>query len=626
MPRATKSGKRPPLISGTGRWVTAMITTGAALAALLVNARNLGIESVVGAMGLGFADRAAHRVTVLPRSDSAFAIGDTLAFAATVTDRRGAVLVGANLRWSSDDSAVAVVDSSGVVVTRGPGTTGVTVRVRELAARATVTVRQVPAGIRVAADTLVPLYEGDTLRLLAFAVDAREQRIRASRPAWHSGDTTVATIDSLGIAHAMAPGRATLAAAVDRHRAEVTVVVALAPGSLELLAGDAQRAPAGQPLPEPITLRVLSRGGTPVPNVAVFVRSASGEGRPAADSLITDRAGRVRVGWTLGPRPGPQRLLARVEALDSVLVAMAEADPARANTRFEIDSTTLQGRVADSLAVVGIRVTDSTGAALADVPVAWAARDGGAADGLVARTDSLGFAYARWTLGPKAGRQRLRVQVGNPRTLPPATLSAVAIAAAPAALAVVSGQGQRAVAGQPLPKAVIVVVRDAFGNPVPDASLTVRPAQGTVTDSALATDSSGRAALRWSLGRTGGVHRLEVRAAGVDSVLVVTARARAGSAANVAFRTPPARATAGTPARIAAAVTDGYGNPVPDVLVVFAAGAGRLSVSRVMTDTSGVAATRWTPGVGGGDQSLTATVRGTAIKATHAVRVTAPTR
>jgi adhesin/invasin len=182
------------------------------------------------------------------------------------------------------------------------------------------------------------------------------------------------------------------------------------------------------------------------------------------------------------------------------------------------------------------------------------------------------------------------------------------------------------VVGQPLPKAVIVVVRDAFGNPVPDASLTVRPAQGTVTDSALATDSSGRAALRWSLGRTGGVHRLEVRAAGVDSVLVVTARARAGSAANVAFRTPPARATAGTPARIAAAVTDGYGNPVPDVLVVFAAGAGRLSVSRVMTDTSGIAATRWTPGVGGGDQSLTATVRGTAIKATHAVRVTAPTR
>jgi hypothetical protein len=144
-----------------------------------------------------------------------------------------------------------------------------------------------------------------------------------------------------------------------------------------------------------------------------------------------------------------------------------------------------------------------------------------------------------------------------------------------------------------------------------------------VADTALVTDAQGRAAVQWSLGRATGVHRLEVRAAGLNAPLAVTARARAGAAANVAFRAPPARATIGTPVRLTALVTDAYGNPVGDALIVFSAGAGILTAARVMSDTAGAAATRWTPGATPGEQALTATIRGTPIKATHAVRVAA---
>jgi hypothetical protein len=208
--------------------------------------------------------------------------------------------------------------------------------------------------------------------------------------------------------------------------------------------------------------------------------------------------------------------------------------------------------------------------------------------------------------------------------MPPVTIAATATAGPAAALALVSGQGQRAAAGRPLGKAVVVVVRDAGGNPVPGVALTARPVQGSVPDSALVTDAEGRAAVQWSLGRITGLHRLELRAAGVDSPLVVAARAHAGTAANVAFRTPPARATVGTAVRLTAVVTDGYGNPVSDALVVFGAAAGTLSVSRVLSDSAGAAATRWTPGATPGGQSLTATLRGTTIKATHTIRVASP--
>jgi hypothetical protein len=623
MARTTGTTKPRGTLHGAGKWITAGLTTLAALFAVLVNAKNLGLDVWLGSMGLGFADRAAERVTVIPRVDSLFAIGDSLGLAATVTDGRGAVLVGASLVWRSEDTAIAVVDSSGTVVARGPGTTRVNAMVRTLVAGARITVRQIPVAVRIPGDSVMRVLEGDTVSLLAYALDARAQRIRDAAPAWRSSDTAVFRPDSSGVAVAGAPGRALLTASVGEYQARVAVDVALAPARLEVLAGDGQRTSAGRALGERVALRVLSRRGTPVPAVTLRLSLADGEGTLESDTAVTDRAGRARFAWTLGPRPGRQHLVARVEGLDSTLTVTAEADPVPANTRIEMD-TALTGPVRAPLAQpVLLRVTDSAGTALADVPVTWTAQDGGAVESLGTRTDSLGQAAARWTLGPKTGRQRLRVQVGNPRTLPPVTIPAAATAGPPVALALVSGQGQRAVVGQPLGKAVVVVVRDAGGNPVSGVPVTARPVQGAVADSALVTDTEGRAAVQWTLGRSTGLHRLEVRAAGVDSTLSVTARARAGSAANVAFRAPPARATVGTPVRLAAAITDAYGNPVGDALVVFSAASGTLTAARVMSDTTGAAATRWTPGATPGEQALTATIRGTTIKTTHTVRVAA---
>jgi hypothetical protein len=67
-------------------------------------------------------------------------------------------------------------------------------------------------------------------------------------------------------------------------------------------------------------------------------------------------------------------------------------------------------------------------------------------------------------------------------------------------------------------------------------------------------------------------------------------------------------------------VTDVYGNGVSDAPVAFLVSSGSVSPARVMTDSTGRAVTKWTLGTAAGEQPITATVRGTTVKATAVVR------
>ncbi len=611
-------------LHGAGKWITASVTTIAALTALLVNAQNLGLGAWLGSHGLGFADYAASRIVLTPRADSLTSIGDSLVLAATVTDRRGAALVGATIVWQSSDSGAALVDSSGLVVARGPGVAQVTASVRELTAAARVLVRQRVDRVVISGDTVIRVPERERVPVVANALDARGHRIADQVPRWSSSDSAVASVDAAGTLTAGTPGRATLTATVGDYSARAVVEVVLAPASVVLEAGGAQRVSAGRKLPQPVVMRVLSRGGRPVPNTPVTFRPEDAEGAADPAQAVTDGAGRARAAWTLSPRPGRQRLAVAVEGLDTVLMVGVEADPVSRNTKIEVSGAPPVGRVGASLETpVAIRVTDSSGAVLADVPVAWSALDGGKVEPLGDRTDSLGEARARWTFGPHAGAQRVRAQVGNPRTMPPFVLTASVAAGQPASLRLAAGDNQRGPAGKALGREIVLVTTDQYGNPVSGIPVRARLADGSVADSLIPTDSAGAARFRWTLGRHAGPQRLELRAAGVDSAVAVTARATPLTAANLAFQNAPATAAPGRAVAITVVVTDAYGNPVADAPVTFSVAAGALSAARVMTDDAGRATTRWTAGPTPGEQALTAVVRGTTVRATHVVRVQA---
>jgi hypothetical protein len=262
-------------------------------------------------------------------------------------------------------------------------------------------VRQSAARLAVVGDTSLRLADGDSLRLAAFAVDAREHRVAGPAARWSSADSTVARVDTLGTVRTVGAGRTVLTALHGDLRAQVQLEVALTPSSIAVVSGAAQRALAGRGLAEAVVLQVRSRAGVPVAGVAVALTTEHGEGALAPVEATTDVQGRVRTQWSLGARAGAQRLFARVATLDSALTVIAYADPVAANTRIEVLGDSLRAPVASELRAVQVRVTDTLGVALASVRVAWSALDGGIVAGS-ALTDSAGTATARWTLGRRA--------------------------------------------------------------------------------------------------------------------------------------------------------------------------------------------------------------------------------
>lgn len=608
------------IFGGAHKWITGILTTSAALLALMVNARNLGLTPWFGLLDLNFANHAARRIALTPRADTLLALGDTALITATVTDAHGAALAGATLRWRSLDTTVATVDSTGAIVARAPGQASIEVTVREVLARATVLVRQQPTAVVLAGDSAVRMADGDSLRLLAHAVDARGNRVRGLTPWWQSADSGVLVVDSSGAARAIAAGRAYVWASAGESRVRLRVDVELTPASLVLQSGEGQRAPAGRRLPDPVVLQVRARGGQPVPGAVVSLTTENGEGLVEPATATSDADGRVRAQWTLSPRAGSQRLLARVTAVDSALAVSAEAEPVPGNVRVEVVSPELKGVAGAELAQpVVVRVTDTLGMALASVRLGWSTLDGGTITGS-ARTDSSGAAQAYWTLGSRAGRQRLLVQVGNARLIPPTPVFALVEPGAATVLAVLGGQGQRVAAGTRLPRPVVVAVRDSSGNAVAGATLTLKPSAGTVEDSVAVTDTEGKASIRWTLGPRAEEQRLVVGIAGSKVATRVTAVGRVGAPATVTLAAP-APAGANGVLRVVATVTDAGGNPVRKARLGFRATSGTIAPARAESDSAGRVAIRWTPAAGkNGEVELTATVVGSKVTASRTIR------
>jgi hypothetical protein len=612
------------LISHAWRWGAGFISAGAGLVSILSYTHSIKAKfdpDSVAVSGLA----AVRWVGITPAVDTASSIGDTINLAVTATDPRGNALLGAPTTWSTSDSVVASVDSAGTVVTRSAGTAAIVVTVGRKVATAHVVVRQVPAEVRIVGDSIFRVPEGERGQAVAYVADARRQKILGLAVRWRSADPSVAAVDSLGNVAGIAPGRTTFTAMYEGMVSPLPAEVYPVPASLTLLGGDGQRASAGRRVANPLAVQVVSRSGRPIEGVPVRFILPEGAGETDPQSGSSDAQGIVRANWTLGNLPGRQSLAISAEGVASHTVITAEAEPVGANTRLAQVSENLEGPVGTALSEpVAVRVTDSSGVALADVPVAWSADDDGSIVASESRTDSLGEARARWTLGPKSGGQRAYVQVGSPRAVPRFVVSANAQAGRAASVAVVAVAKREGSVSKVLKPLVELRVLDRAKNPVPGVAVTLLPAHGTVDDSILTTDSTGRALVSWTLGRTAGIHRMAVRVEGIDRPVEISARARPAPPANLAFLEPKAGTANRAVQSLDADLTDAYGNPVADQPVVFSTKFGTVSPARVMTDARGRAHTRWTPGSKMGERALLAVVKGTEARATFVLKAPEP--
>jgi len=178
---------------------------------------------------------ATRQIVLTPRVDTIFVdepgatTSDSVRILAQAYDVGGTVLTGVRYTWQSSAGGIATVDSSGLVRGVSFGTATLTVSAGALQGTATILVRPLTERVELlpAVDTILvddPIVPATFVRQLnptAFSLEGTA--LTGVHYAWLSSAANVATVDTNGVAHAVALGTTT-----------VTVTAALAQATKEL--------------------------------------------------------------------------------------------------------------------------------------------------------------------------------------------------------------------------------------------------------------------------------------------------------------------------------------------------------------------------------------------------------
>lgn len=235
--------------------------------------------------------------------------------------------------------------------------------------------------------------------------------------------------------------------------------------------------------------------------------------------------------------------------------------------------------VAQVVAVApAVKVRDNGGHSLSGITVRFTVISGGGSIAVdTAITDANGVALApAWTLGTRSGTNTLKAQASG--LVASVTISATATAGAPANLTLVGSQNFATFVSQAVVSPPVVLVTDAFGNPVPGVtvSFTVTVNNGSVAVGSATTNADGIAtAGSWTLGSTVGLNRLTASVTGANSIVfeaqglaivpsmvAVSPQTQAGFFGAMVPRIPQVR------------VTNNLGQPIGGIPVLFSVAGG----------------------------------------------------
>ncbi|HWP38444.1 MAG TPA: Ig-like domain-containing protein, partial [Gemmatimonadales bacterium] len=138
--------------------------------------------------------------------------GRTRQFAATALDSADMAIPGKLITWSSSVIAVATVDSTGLATAAGDGTTTITAAADGVSGTASLTVSRVVAVVAVAPAAARLTGAGATQQFTASAFDSSGASLTGRTFTWSASPPGVATVDSTGLATAVARGTTTISA------------------------------------------------------------------------------------------------------------------------------------------------------------------------------------------------------------------------------------------------------------------------------------------------------------------------------------------------------------------------------------------------------------------------------
>ena len=219
------------MAGATVTWATSAAAVATVSASGLVTAVANGTSTITAtagdASGSATVTVAQEVSTVAVTPDTATVLeGDTLRLAATATDANGQVVTGAEFTWASGDTAVAVVDASGLVTGVAAGQVQVTATAAGLTGRAELAVvTPLPTTVAVTPDTVVLTAVGQTAQLTAEVRDQAGRVMEGVPVAWLSAETTVAAVDASGLVTAVGGGAVTITATAGEASGDALVTV-----------------------------------------------------------------------------------------------------------------------------------------------------------------------------------------------------------------------------------------------------------------------------------------------------------------------------------------------------------------------------------------------------------------
>ncbi|NLI98344.1 hypothetical protein GX441_06760 [bacterium] len=154
------------------------------------------------------------------------AIGGTQQLTAKAFDANSAEVSNVTFTWTSSNTAVATVNSTGLVTGVSAGTANITAEAEGKQGIATVTVRSGAAiyRIEITPSTATVSVNG-TKQFTAKALDASDNEITGIPFAWSSSDTLVAKVNASGLATGLGQGSASIIAAAEGKADTATLVV-----------------------------------------------------------------------------------------------------------------------------------------------------------------------------------------------------------------------------------------------------------------------------------------------------------------------------------------------------------------------------------------------------------------
>jgi hypothetical protein len=537
-------------------------------------------------------------------------IDGTRQLQATPRTSTGIAVPGKTVTWSSANPAIAGVSGTGLVTGVASGIVSITAVVDGVTGRIEVDVRQVPVATVQVVASVTTLEAGQTTQLQAVTLDSAGGALTGRAPAWSSSNSAVATVSPQGLVTGVGAGSAILTATSEGRSGSVTLTVTPRPASRLGFVVQPSNATAGLAVTPAIQVALQDAAGNTVTTATANV-TLSFQSNPAGATLSGTLIAQTVQGIATfnnvrlnrsGQLYSLQAVATGLTAATSTTFNVVAGPPAVMAITTHPAGGSAAGAPFVPQPVVQLRDALGNDARQAGVTVTATLASGpGTLGGTTSvPTNSDGRAiFTNLAVTGAAGNYALGFASAGLTAVSSNPL--VVAAGTPTQLTFTAAPPSTAIDGLPLGIPVVVQLRDATGNTVPQSGTTVtasiQSGAGALSGAQMVLTGSGGAATFPNLVITGtaGSYVLRFSASGVSPAVSNLIAVQHGAATALAMQVqPPASTTSGVvlSPQPSVRIVDQSGNTVISssltVTAALASGPGTLGGTLTAAAVNGV--------------------------------------